>query len=144
MTKNKFEQWKRFYSNMERLGFTTNEADALRRIEMTLHRWSEEECNGTIQRDGDDGEGAPRRYYQGQYDSNIKGGIIADRERGALKRLAAIMATRKHLWFYNQGDPRGCALYIGKYLDLPSGTNLSKPESVIDQYYSSRGVAVCL
>ena len=37
---------------------------------------------------------------------------IADRETGARKRLAVIMARYPHLTAYVQGDPRGCALYI--------------------------------
>ena len=32
---------------------TTEHAHTLRRAEKTLHRWAEEECNGTIQREGD-------------------------------------------------------------------------------------------
>ena len=38
---------------------------------------------------------------------------IPDRERGALKRLAKIMAPRyPQLKSYVQGDPRGASLYI--------------------------------
>src|SRR6476646_5583212 len=37
------------------LGFTRAEAEALRRISLTLHRWAEHECNGTIERREDDG-----------------------------------------------------------------------------------------
>jgi hypothetical protein len=42
--------------------------------------------------------------------------LLADKERGALKRLAAIMAKHPKLTAYVQGDPRGCALYIGEGL----------------------------
>lgn len=42
--------------------------------------------------------------------------IIADDERGALKRLALIMANYPTLTAYVQTDPRGCALYIGEGL----------------------------
>lgn len=41
------------------LGFTADEAAALRRISMTLHRWAEHECNGNIERDGENSDGAP-------------------------------------------------------------------------------------
>ena len=44
---------------MDRAGFDVDTADALRRIEMTLSRWSERECNGEIERDGDNGDGKP-------------------------------------------------------------------------------------
>ncbi len=43
---------------------------------------------------------------------------IADRETGAIKRLDTIMLGKGHLWYYIQGDPRGCALYIGRNDDL--------------------------
>ena len=59
---------------------------------------------------------------------------VPDRERGALKRLAALMKGRSGLWFYHQGDPRGCALYVGKVADLGG--------LPVDQAYN-RGVAVC-
>lgn len=43
---------------------------------------------------------------------------IADREKGAIKRLDAMMQGKSHLWYYIQSDPRGCALYIGRNEDL--------------------------
>lgn len=62
---------------------------------------------------------------------------IADRERGALRRLAAIMAPRKRRFVaYHQGDPRGCALYIVPRKEIPAGTSL---ESVYN-----RGLAICI
>lgn len=58
---------------------------------------------------------------------------IPDREKGARKRLAKILAKYPDLGNYIQGDPRaGCALYVLRPGDVPEGE---------DVYYS-RGVAV--
>ena len=59
---------------------------------------------------------------------------LTDRERGALKRLAKIMARYPGFQSYVQGDPRGCALYILRPGDIPEGAN-------VDSCYS-RGIAV--
>jgi len=136
MNTTKRERIARFYGRMSTLGFTFSEADNLRRIEMTLHRWAEAECNGDIQRDGEAGDGKPYREYGNYVAANDprRRHYVPDRERGALKRLAALMKGRSGLWYYHQGDPRGCALYVGKGADrgaLP-----------VDQAYN-RGVAVC-
>ena len=92
----------------------------LRRIALTLHRWAEEECNGTIQRDDKPGDpihgtGKPRRYWESRDGTHRRGSIIPDREMGALKRLAAICKAHS-LYFYHQTDPRGCAVYISNTL----------------------------
>ncbi len=132
----------RYFANMASLGISYQDADALRRIEMTLSRWSKNECGnengGAIERD----ETTGRPFWTYERGDGKRGRYaIPDRERGALKRAAAIMARYPHLWHYQQGDPRGCALYVGRYLDLPSGTNLSDPRPVLESYYT-RGVAV--
>ena len=119
-------------SSLERAGISADDALALRRVSMTLHRWHELECGtdyGCIERDED--TGAPywmnartgRRAYR-----------VADRESGALKRLAAIMARYPALSAYVQTDPRGAALYILRPGDVPEGKDA-------DGYYS-RGLAV--
>ncbi len=152
--KAKFE----LFARLQALGFTYDEAASLRRIEMTLHRWAEAECNGEIQREEkfdargwDTGEGKPFRVYGQSHQNRYP---IADREAGALKRGKAIVQARndrvchghRHENFvhlYQQGDPRGCALYLvtnrelRKHCDRPSEGNLP-----IDQCYS-RGLAVC-
>jgi hypothetical protein len=43
---------------------------------------------------------------------------IPDRERGALKRLAVVMARHPELVSYHQTDPRGAALYVVRRSDL--------------------------
>lgn len=86
------------------LGFTAEEAEQLRRISMTLHRWYEGECgsddrcivrgrkdaNGEFQYDDDGdpylesaGRSGPHRYWK-----------IQDREKGAIRRLNQIIANR--------------------------------------------------
>ena len=92
-------------------------ANTLRRAQLTLHRWAELECGDgdnwkswALERDETTDkpymcvyphEGKNRRYR------------VADRERGALKRIAKVCAAAG-LHFYHQGDPRGCALYVSK------------------------------
>lgn len=124
------------------LGISRDDANALRRISMTLRRWFELECgtgegqvSRSIERDGDDGDGKPflRIQFpttQGYSDNRYP---VADREKGARKRLALIMAKYPTLTAYVQGDPRGCALYILTAEDI-KGQN-------INSVYT-RGVAV--
>lgn len=112
-------------------GINLDDALALRRIAMTLHTWSEHECNGTIQRDGDDGDGKPFWYSTVTHKKLY---AVPDRERGALKRLDKIMSRYPTLSFYVQGDPRGAPLYILRSGDVPEGKD-------VDAYYS-RGLAV--
>lgn len=124
------------------LGFTAAEANSLRRISMTLSRWSEHECNGTIERDGEQGDGLP--YWSNPNTGRHMICRIPDREAGAKKRLQAIMEARnarnwhpimpEPISYYIQGDPRGCALYILRPGDVPDG-------QAADGYYS-RGIAV--
>ncbi len=112
-------------------GIAYDDAEALRRISMTLKRWFEHECNGAIQRDGERGDGAP--FWHSTFDGR-KLYRAPDRERGALRRLDKIMARYPDLKPYVQGDPRGCALYILRPGDVPEGKDA-------DAYYS-RGVPV--
>lgn len=137
------------------LGFNHGEIQRLRRIQMTLHRWAEAECNGEIERD--EATGKPERVSQawinGMADKRYAW-PVPDRESGALKRLAAIVDERnrreksgdtrrsssaRHVTAYHQGDPRGCALYLltREQLTGHDGEALSP-----NQYYT-RGLAVC-
>jgi len=122
------------------LGFTQGEAEQLRRISMTLHRWHELECNGDVQRDENTGQ----TFYQyGGGAGPFQTVKCADRETGALNRLRAIV-QRVNAWrfanqegalqSYVQGDPRGAALYILRPGDVPEGC-------AAESYYS-RGVCV--
>ena len=143
MTRREAERLTHQQNALMSLGFTREEAEALRRISMTLHRWAEHECNGTIQREGENGDGRPRAYNP---NTGRMYGYVPDRERGALKRLQAIVKARNErnphvpdmrpgqLAYYVQGDPRGCALYILRPGDVLDGQRA-------DGYYS-RGIAV--
>lgn len=125
------------------LGFTPEEAEALRRISMTLRRWFELECgtgNGqtsiSIERDGDEPDSKPYKRIQyptaqGYVDHRYP---VADRERGAMNRLKAIMAKHPTLSYYIQSDPRGAALYILRPGDVPEGADAGS--------YYNRGICV--
>jgi hypothetical protein len=128
------------------LGISLNDAYALRRIAMTLHRWHELECG-----DGNDyaswcitrgrkegGEfvhddnGAPYEERHVHSENKARYTRIPDRERGATKRLLEIMARYPNLAVYIQTDPRGAPLYILDRATTPQP---------YEQFYS-RGVAV--
>lgn len=124
---------------LTRAGISYEDATALRRIAMTLHRWHELECgtdSGAIERDETTGipywYNAKSRYLQANDPRAYS--RVPDREKGALKRLAGIMARYPALKAYVQGDPRGASLYILRPGDVPEGCE-------VDSYYS-RGLAV--
>ncbi len=135
------------------LGISYEDAASLRRISMTLHRWHELECG-----DGNnygswcitrgrkvagefvyDDDGTPfiehHHYRHGQGKDSTSYTAIPDREKGARKRMAAIMARYPELSAYVQTDPRGAPLYILRPGDVPAGADVSS--------YYSRGVVVC-
>jgi hypothetical protein len=142
MTRKEAERLARQSEVLRSLGFTSEEAEQLRRISMTLQRWHELECGdgrGCIERDEHTGEpfwSSPRRDWKER---------VADREKGALKRLAAILKARnggarvapgmpEELTAYIQTDPRGAALYIIRPGDVPAGEDVSA--------YYNRGICV--
>lgn len=159
--KAKFE----LFARLQKLGFTYEESIALRRIEMTLQRWAERECGDgsdwAIERD--ETTGKPFNVYHGSGKSRRY--PIADREGGALKRLRYIVRARNARSYvdgicrnpvaaYDQGDCRGCMLYIVQLSDYPAdivtawkaehpGANPSQfPFPNLDSLYT-RGLAVC-
>lgn len=96
-----------------------DQANTLRRAEMTLHRWGELECGDgndyaswAIERDETSG-----KPYRCTYPHTGKSSrqLIPDREKGALGRVADLCKVMG-LHFYHQTDPRGCALYVA---DVP-------------------------
>lgn len=154
---------------LERLGFTPDEAEQLRRISATLHGWHEKEA-GTDNGPGTDSycivrgrlegceftyydDGAPYWEHAGASGRN-RYTRTPDLERGAMRRLKAIMARvnaeraqtfttprprggpapLEPLGYYIQGDPRGAALYILRPGDVPA-------DGKADSYYS-RGICV--
>lgn len=114
-----------------RAGIAHDDAIALRRISMQLHRWHELECGtdyGAVERDEQTGK---VNWY------NARDGRrwpTKDMETPALKRLAKIMGRYPALSYYVQGDPRGAALYILRPGDVLDGMGA-------DACYS-RGLAV--
>lgn len=91
-----------------------NTVNTLRRAERTLHTWAEKECGDgndyaswSIERDE-----TTQIPYLCTYQHSGKNyrTRIADRETGALKRIAKICKSAG-LDYYHQTDPRGCALY---------------------------------
>jgi len=139
MKQTKIERTARFFADLSKLGFSYSEATALRRIELTLHRWAEQCCGNSdnykswsIERDEETNKPFLCVYpHQGK--SYRK--PIADRESGAFKRLSKIMESHPELWSYHQGDCRGCMLYVGRKADV-NGYDL-------DSVYT-RGFAVCI
>jgi hypothetical protein len=161
MTRKEAERLAKQAATLQALGFTSEEAEQLRRISMTLHRWYELECgdgNGCIERD--ETTGKPYFLYASQHGYVSDGhrrSYIADRETGAKRRLAAILKARNEryteipasdprgpahvrldangaLSAYIQTDPRGAALYILRPGDVPNGADVSA--------YYSRGICV--
>lgn len=124
-------------SRLQSLGINLDDALELRRISMTLSRWAELECGDSndyaswsIERD----ETTDKPYIVRHPHSGAKStrSPVADREKGALKRLAGIMSRYPDLMVYHQTDPRGASLYILRASDA---------EENIESTYS-RGLAV--
>ena len=128
-------------SRLEKAGISYEHAYALIRISMTLSRWGELECGGSneyaswgIERDEETGKPYMVRHSHTGVLKNIHKTPIADREKGALKRLQAIVAQYPEFIAYHQTDPRGCAVYLVRKSDVPEGMS-------IDSVYT-RGIAV--
>lgn len=95
---------------------TLDDARVLRRAEKTLHRWAELECgddNGfasfCIERDEMTNEPYMVTY---PHAGSSRRRRIADRENGALRRVATV-CQRLGAFYFHQTDPRGVALYVG-------------------------------
>jgi len=108
------------YALMQHLGargisLSFDEVNTLRRAQITLHRWAEQECGdsndyASFSIERDEQTGIPYRCIYPN-EGKMHKYRIADKEAGALRRVKAV--TEAHgLSFYHQGDPRGCALYI--------------------------------
>jgi hypothetical protein len=136
---------------LQSAGISYQDATALRRISMTLHRWHELECGdsndyaswglvrGSKQPEGFvyDEDGKPFKEVH-THSGRTTYHSMPDRERGAHKRLTKIMAGYPGFGFYIQGDPRGCALYI---IDKAQMEAITAQGSTLDTCYN-RGIAV--
>ena len=132
MTKQQTERYMRLRLSLGSLGFTASQIEALLRCSRTLSTWAAHECNGEIQREGEDGTGRPYWYNT---NTGNRMGPTADREAGALRR-AKVICEAHGVTFYHQTDPRGCALWVLRPGDVPEG-------KAADAYYT-RGIAVCI
>ncbi|MBM3542873.1 MAG: hypothetical protein FJX51_12585 [Alphaproteobacteria bacterium] len=102
---------------VRRLGIAEHDVLALRRVAKTLHRWHERECgDGSHVLERHDGEVPYEVYYGGRGEPTQR--RVPDLEKGALKRLAAIMARYPTLTAYIQTDPRGAPLYLLRPEDI--------------------------
>lgn len=94
----------RVIANLVRAGISSDDAMSLRRCAMTLHRWFELECGDSnnysswaIERD-DNGDGPPFLVRHSHTSPALNSRTrIPDREAGARKRIAAIMAKYPEL-----------------------------------------------
>lgn len=121
MTKKELLRRTALENTLRALGFTSDEAATLRRISNTLQRWYLHEAgtdHGAIERD--DETDKPRFYWE--HKGKRYSRPVPDREAGALRRLANIMAKHAPLTTYIQTDPRGAALYILRPGDIPAGS----------------------
>ena len=96
---------------------SSDDAWALRRCAMTLHRWHEGECG-----DGNayaswcitrDANGRPFREVCPHTGGKNRMEPIRDMEAGALRRIKSICSANG-LHFYVQTDPRGGTLYLSR------------------------------
>jgi hypothetical protein len=119
MTKREREEMQWMLDSLRRAGIESEDLQPLRRISMTLRRWFELECgtgndrvSESVERDEETDKPFKRIQYMGAGNKWIDRRYpIADREKGAIKRLDVLRAKYPALVFYVQTDPRGCALY---------------------------------
>jgi len=123
--------WERFNRAINRYGISQQDYKALALEEHRLHRWSERECNGDVQRD--DETGKPYTVYMIGRGQDTARFPVPDLEKGSLKRCEEIAASYG-LKFYRQGDPRGCQVHIYREEDLQG--------SEIRQVYPTQAHAV--
>lgn len=133
MNKKQTENFVRLCNNAAALGLDLDQVNALRRAEITLHRWAELECGDgndyaswSIERD----ETTSKPYmvtYPHTGETHRR--AIADREAGALRRIAGI-CKGAGLYYHHQTDPRGCQLYISR--NKMDGSNYTQ------------GLAICI
>lgn len=105
---------------------------ALKRCERILRKWSEDCCNHDIYEDEKTGTVIARFVSPSGYISKPQ--TIPNKRANAMKRASKIAQTYG-LKVYEQGDPRGCVLYVYDPADLG--------DKDIDCCYSSLATAVC-
>lgn len=142
MNKREKEEMQCMLDSLRRAGIEKEDLQPLRRISMTLHRWFELECGTgndrvteSVERNEETDKPFKRIQYMGAGNKWVdKRYPIADKEKGAIKRLDVLRAKYPALVFYVQGDPRGCALYAVPVSSIREGEN-------VDSIYN-RGIAI--
>ena len=112
--------WDRFSIAFERYEISRTDYQQLALEEHRLQRWSEQECNGEIERDDETGKPYRLLSYGGTAQARYR---VPDRETGSLKRCEEI-AERYGLKFYHQSDPRGAQVHVYRESDL-NGSDIS-------------------
>ena len=105
--------WERYNVAVNRYGISRQDYKALALEEHRLQRWSEQECNGEIQRD--DETGKPFRHWPNQ--PTMSPVPTPDKEAGSIRRCKEI-AESYGLKFFHQTDPRGCQVHVYRESDL--------------------------
>ena len=128
------------------LGISYDDAQKLRRISLTLRRWFELECGDgneyaswAIERDEHTDKPYLVKHFYSPHRLNDHARFpIADRETGARKRLAILLAKYPTLHAYVQTDPRDAALYLLTAEQVAwNGGTIEQLDSIY-----SRGIAV--
>ena len=102
------------------INLTLEDARTLRRAQLTLHRWDEQRCgwstpgpygaSSALVRD-EDGDDKPYLEIHPNAGLKTRWEPVPDRERGALRRVAAICA-KYGASYYHQSDPRGVEVSV--------------------------------
>lgn len=126
-------------------GLTQYAWQQLRQLERGLHRWSEMECEGELQRD--DETGKVYKYRKSRFGDFTENPFpIPDTEADMLAS-ARKQAKRFGLEVYHQSDPRGCQLWLYTEAELNERLErseiLRQPGMGISACYNSVGTAVC-
>lgn len=139
MKETKLDRQLRFFARMESLGVNRPQASRLLKAERALQRWGELECGDSndhaswhVERDEKTGKPFHVVIPHGG-DAKARRSPCRDMERAALRWVAEVAEPLGLVW-YHQGDPRGCALYVGRKEDL-GGLSLEQGHN--------RLVAVC-
>jgi hypothetical protein len=129
LTRAQRQSWhERAAEAFRRFGLDQNTFVTLCDTEHILHRWAEDECNGTIERDKPTNRwvlGRPRRFAETSRGERLDLGFVPDRAAGAMRRAVRVLCNHRLLSIYWQTDPRGCQVYIYSPADVPMGTDIS-------------------
>ena len=132
MTKKETLRVSELYYRLSEHGFTFDEMETLRKASLQLHRWSERECNGEVER-FENGLAYCRYGRNGEYITRAR-----DMESAAKRHIDRILANHSGWAWYYQTDPRGCSVYLYR-VDDPI---LAYGGVSIESCYNSIGIAI--